>query len=88
MKGRKSCMTENHHILHFLPVRGLETIFLVGGLGVEEQQNSRREVPILLHVISFWEFRPKGKLSDQNHEHFTKCNNKFETLSPLLLLTA
>jgi hypothetical protein len=37
----------------FLSVRGLATIFLVGRLDVENQQNGRGGVPVLLHVISF-----------------------------------
>jgi hypothetical protein len=42
---------EHHHILRFLSVHGLTTILLVGGLGVEDQQSSFHEAPILLHVI-------------------------------------
>jgi hypothetical protein len=36
-----------HHIFGFMVVRGLTTIYLVGGLGVEDYPNSLREVPIL-----------------------------------------
>jgi hypothetical protein len=44
---------ERRHILRFLFVRGLTTVFVVGGLGVEDQQNGFLEVLILLHVIFF-----------------------------------
>jgi len=33
--------------------RGLSTILLVGGLGVEDKPKGASEVPNLLHVISF-----------------------------------
>jgi hypothetical protein len=60
----------------------LTTIFLVGGLGVEDQQNDFGEVLILLHVI-FLGARLKRKSADQNQK---KGNNKSETLlSPFLL---
>jgi hypothetical protein len=40
----------HQHILRFLFVHGLTTIHLVGGLGVEDQQND-----LLVNVISFCE---------------------------------
>jgi hypothetical protein len=58
---------EHHHILRFLSVRGLTTILLVSGLGVEDKQNSFREVPILLHVILFFVGWTK-----ENDEHLMK----------------
>jgi len=46
-----SCKTalhfKYHHIFYFMVVRGLTTICLVGGLGVEDHPNSLREFPIL-----------------------------------------
>jgi len=44
---------EHHGILRFLFVCGLKKIFLVGGLGVEDQQNGLSEVAVSLHVIFF-----------------------------------
>ena len=41
---------ERRHILRFLFVRGLTTVFVVGGLGVEDQHRSFHEVLILPHV--------------------------------------
>ena len=46
-----SCETERRHIVRFLFLRGLTTICMVGGLGVEDQQNGFLEVLILLHAI-------------------------------------
>jgi hypothetical protein len=64
---------DEHHILCFLFVRGL-TIILVGGLGVEDQQNGLREVPVLLHVTSFCGDGPKGKSTDPKQEHLMNWN--------------
>ena len=44
---------QHHNILRFLLVSGLEKIFLVGGLGVEDQQNGLIEVALSLHFMSF-----------------------------------
>jgi len=50
-----SCKTtlqfKYHHIFGFMVVRDLTTIYLVGGLGVEDHPNGRREVPILPRKI-------------------------------------
>ena len=46
---------EQQNILRFLFVHGLTTIPLVGGLGVEDQQNDLLGNQTLLHVISFCE---------------------------------
>jgi len=43
----------HQHVLHFPFVRSLTTILLVVGLGVEEQRNRFREVPMLRLVIDF-----------------------------------
>ena len=40
--------------MYFLFVHGLTTILVVRGLGVEDQQNGLREIPILLRLIYFW----------------------------------
>jgi hypothetical protein len=48
-----SCKTDCHHILHSLFVDGLTRILVVGGLGVEDQQNGLRKVPILPRLINF-----------------------------------
>jgi len=44
---------EHHIILRFLFDHGLTTILLVGGLGVEDQQNDPREITIIFTVIYF-----------------------------------
>jgi hypothetical protein len=44
---------DHQNILRFLFVRGLKTIFLVGGLGVRGQQNGLRGVRILLACTRF-----------------------------------
>jgi hypothetical protein len=50
-----SCKTalkfKYHHIFGFVVVRGLTTIYLVGGLGVEDHPNGLREVPNLPRKI-------------------------------------
>jgi hypothetical protein len=46
---------EHRHILRFLFVHGLTTINLVGGLGIEDQQNDLLGNQNLLHMISFCE---------------------------------
>jgi hypothetical protein len=52
---------EHHHIMSFLFVRGFKKIFLVGGLGVEDQPNGLSEVAFSHHVTSFRVFRLKRK---------------------------
>jgi hypothetical protein len=42
---------EHHNVLRFLFVRGLKKIFLVGGMGVEDQQNGLSEVALSIYVI-------------------------------------
>jgi len=37
----------------------LETVFLVCGLCIQDQQNGLREVPVLLRVLSFCEVGPR-----------------------------
>jgi hypothetical protein len=49
LKNCTSCMIEHRQILRLLFLRGLKTSLFVGGLGVEDQRNGLREVPIL-HV--------------------------------------
>ena len=46
-------------------VRGLATILLVGGLGVEDKPKGDCEIPLVLHVISFSGIEPKTKFTDQ-----------------------
>jgi hypothetical protein len=40
---------EYHHILHSLFVRGLKAVFLVGGMGVEDQENGLHVIFLLLN---------------------------------------
>jgi len=53
MKNCTSCKIEHRQILWLLFVRGFKTSLIVGRLGVEDQQNDLREVPILRHVIYY-----------------------------------
>jgi len=41
----------HYHSLHFLFMRGFTVIFVVGGLGVKDQQSGLREVAVLLQVV-------------------------------------
>jgi hypothetical protein len=52
--------------LDFLFVHGLTTIFLVSGLGTEDQQNGLHKV----HVISFCMSGSKRNLTSHTHEHW------------------
>jgi hypothetical protein len=49
-----------HNFLRFLFVCGLTGVLLVCGLGVEDEQNSPEEVPILLHAIYVCAVGSKG----------------------------
>jgi len=64
---------EHHNILRFLFVCGLEKVFLVGGLGVEDQQNGLIEVALSLHFMSF---RALGVKRKQNKPSVDKENFK------------
>jgi hypothetical protein len=46
-------------------VRGLATILVVGGLGVEDKPNGACEIPLVLHVIYFSGIEPKTNFTDQ-----------------------
>jgi hypothetical protein len=62
----KNCIlykAEHQHVLRFPFVRGLTTILLVGGLGVEDQRNLFREVLLLLLVTDFCGVPPKRKFT-------------------------
>jgi hypothetical protein len=61
---------DHHQILRLLFVRGLTTILLVGGLGVEEKQNGLGEIPFLFRVLYFCGVGAKRKSTDQNEEQF------------------
>jgi len=65
---------KNRHILRFLLVRALTTIFHVGGLGVVDKQSDICWVEILPYV-SFC-IDPKRTSTDENQEHLN-CNNQF-----------
>jgi hypothetical protein len=51
---------EHQNILRVLFLRGLMTILLVGGLGVEDQQDGFREVSISVLLTYFCRVAPKG----------------------------
>ena len=60
MKKCTSRKMQHRHTFRFLFVRGLTTVLLVGGLGVEDQENGLRQFPLLLHVIPFrWDLAKK-----------------------------
>jgi hypothetical protein len=86
MKNCTSCKMQHHLILRFPLVCGLTKVFLVGGLGADEQQHSLRKAPIFLHVICGCGVEPQWKSSDQNEEHLVIWTNKFEILLPLTVL--
>jgi len=44
---------EHRHTLRFLFVRGLITVLLPGGMGVDDEENGLRQFTLLLHVIPF-----------------------------------
>jgi hypothetical protein len=76
LKNCTSCMIEHHQILWLLFVRGFKMSLIVGGLGVEDQQNGLREVPILRHVIYYlWCLakqevcRSKSRTCDELDQH-------------------
>jgi len=54
-------MMEHQNTLRFLFLLGLMTILLVGGLGVEDQQNGFREVSVSILMTYFCGVEPKGK---------------------------
>jgi len=47
---------ERRHILRFLFVH----VFVVGGLGVDDQQNGFLEVQILIRVMFWWGWAKEG----------------------------
>jgi hypothetical protein len=71
---------EHRYTLRFPFVRGLTTVLLVGGLGVDDEENGLRRFPLLLHVIPFRWDRAKRKPIDQNQEHLMNKSNQFETV--------
>jgi hypothetical protein len=76
-----TCRTEHHHIFfQFLSVHGLTTIFLVSGLGVQDQQKS----PVLFYVVYSRGAGPQTKFSYENQEDSVNWNDIFETLLPLV----
>ena len=52
-------------------------------LGVENERNGFRQVPMALHVISFREDGLNRNSTDQNQEYLMRWSNKFQTLLPL-----
>jgi len=62
VKNFTSCEMEQYHTLPFQFVLGLRIIFMVGGLGVEDQKNS-------LRVIYFCGVGPREKSNNQNKEN-------------------
>jgi hypothetical protein len=81
MKNCHSYKTEHHQILRFLCVHVLTPILLVGGLGVEVQQNDP-------HVIFLRVVRPTRRSTHQNQEHLMNWNKKFQVLLLLLVLNS
>jgi hypothetical protein len=75
-----------HHILRFLFVHGSTTTVLVGGLGVEDQQNELVEAPILLQMISFCVVGQRKKSTKQNQTHLTMGAQILVAESPCRLI--
>jgi len=44
---------EHRHTLRFMFVRGLTTVLLPGGIGVDDEVNGLRQFTLLLHVTPF-----------------------------------
>jgi len=62
-------------------------VILVGGLGVEDQQNGLYDVWILLDMILFYGVGPKWKSTDRNQEHRWTATVNFRYFLPLFVLT-
>jgi hypothetical protein len=73
---------EHHYSLSFLLVSGLTAILLVSGLGVEDQQNGLREVPILGREISFYVGGPEKKSADKNEVYLVTWSSQMRFLLP------
>jgi hypothetical protein len=81
-------MIEHRQILWLLFVRGFKTNLTVGGLGVEDQQNGLREVPLLRHVIYYlWCLakqevcRSKSRTCDERRCSFDFSKKSVESVS-------
>jgi hypothetical protein len=61
----------------------LTLVILLGGLGVEDQQNGLYDLCILLDVILFYGVVPKWKTTDQNQEHRWTATMNFRYFLPL-----
>jgi hypothetical protein len=59
MKELHFMQDEYHHLFCFPTERGLATIFLVHGLGIEDQQNDLSEAMIFSRGI--WPKQPKAR---------------------------
>ena len=69
MEVVKNCIlykAEHQYVLPYPFVRGLTTILLVVRLGVEDQRNRFREVPVLLLVTDFCGVAPNRKFTFEN----------------------
>jgi len=64
---------KHHQKLRFVFVRGLTTIFHVGGLGVVDKRNNT--VGSRSYRIFF--LNPKKTSTDEKEEHLRNCNNRF-----------
>jgi hypothetical protein len=56
---------EHHQILPFLSMCGMVTIFLIGELGIRDQQNG-------LHVNYFYAIGPGRNSASQNQDNWVK----------------
>jgi len=56
-----------------LIVSRVTAIVVVGGLGVKDQQNGPRQVPTLLHVVSFCGIGPRTFDEREQIWHFCRC---------------
>jgi hypothetical protein len=83
-----------NYTLRFLLMHGLITIFLVGGLGVEDSPELLLESPYLTSSdLFFWGggeggVQPISMYTDQTPKHLMNRKNKFEILLLLRLLPA
>lgn len=78
-----------NHILRFLLMHSLITIFVVGGLGVEDPPELLPESPYLTSCnLFFGGAQPNSMYKDQTQKHLMKRKNKSEILLLLRLLPA
>jgi hypothetical protein len=70
---------EHHLFLRLLFLRGLTAIFVVGGLGIVDEQNGLRESHILLQLLFVW-LDQRRSMPIKPKNSFFNWNKKFQIL--------